>query len=152
LHDEAAGKGVQAEQRRELVDDVAGRSEGCLWSDPTADVNEPIRLYLAKTEVRSRSVVSLVSSACSSGTSMPRSPPDGLMLPMKATSRTGAIASVAGNIRPVTTISPAPARKRLLSSKRGATKPVIKVSAAVPSSEALATMPICCGEKPIAER
>ena len=71
---------------------------------------------------------------------------------MKATSRTGAMVCAAGNTRPVKTINPAPARKRLLSSNRGAMKPVINVSAAVPSSEALATIPICCGEKPMADR
>ena len=74
------------------------------------------------------------------------------MLPTKATSSTGARVSIDGNISPVATISPAPARNRLLSSKRGATKPISSVSAAVPSSEALATMPICCGEKPTADR
>ena len=93
--------------------------------------------------VRSRAAVSRVSSACSSGTSMPESPPDGLMLPMKAISRTKASVSAAGNIRPVKTISPAPARNRLRSSNRGAMKPVSRVRAAVPSSEALATTPIC---------
>ena len=80
---------------------------------------------------------------------MPKSPPDGLMLPMKAISSTKANVSAAGKTRPVKTISPAPARNRLRSSNRGATKPVSRVSAAVPSSEALATMPMCCGLKPI---
>ena len=83
---------------------------------------------------------------------MPESPPDGLMLPMKAISSTKANVSAAGNTRPVKTISAAPARNRLRSSNRGAMKPVSKVSAAVPSSEALATMPICCGLKPTADR
>lgn len=83
---------------------------------------------------------------------MPESPPDGLMLPMKAISRTKASVSAAGNTRPVKTISPAPARNRLRSSNRGAMKPVSKVRAAVPSSEALATMPMCCGLKPTAWR
>jgi hypothetical protein len=129
-----------------------GISGNAAASDPTAAVSEPIRLYLAKTVVRSRSAVSLVNSACSSGTSMPRSPADGLMLPTNATSRTGAMVCVAGNTRPVKTINPAPARNSRLSSKRGAMKPVINVSAAVPSSEALATIPISCGLKPIAER
>ena len=71
---------------------------------------------------------------------------------MKATSRTGAMVSAAGNMRPVKAINPAPARNRLLSSKRGAMKPVTNVSAAVPSSEALATIPISSGLKPMAER
>jgi len=45
-----------------------------------------------------------------------------------------------------------PAKNRFRSSKRGAMKPTINVSAAVPSSEALATMPISSGLKPIAVR
>ena len=57
-----------------------------------------------------------------------------------------------GNINPVRTIKPAPARNRFRNSKRGAMKPTIKVSAAVPSSEALATIPISSGLKPIAVR
>ena len=71
---------------------------------------------------------------------------------MKATSRTSARVSAAGKIRPVKTINPAPARNSCLNSYRGAMKPVINVSAAVPNSEALATIPIACGEKPIAAR
>ncbi len=74
------------------------------------------------------------------------------MLPTKATSRIGAMVSVAGKINPVRTIKAAPARKRFLSSKRGAMKPTIKVSAAVPSNDALATSSIHCAVKPIAER
>ena len=74
------------------------------------------------------------------------------MLPMKATSSTGARVSAAGNINPVRTINPAPAKNRFRSSKRGAMKPVSNVSAAVPSSEALATIPISSGLKPIAVR
>ncbi len=74
------------------------------------------------------------------------------MLPMKAISRTGARVSACGKTRPVRTINAAPARKRFRSSKRGAMKPVINVSAAVPSSDALATTPISSGLKPIAER
>ncbi len=60
--------------------------------------------------------------------------------------------SVAGKTRPVRVINPAPARKSVLSSKRGAMKPVIRVSAAVPSSDALATIPTCCALRPMAER
>ena len=50
-----------------------------------------------------------------------------------------------GKINQVRTINPAPVRNRFRSSKRGATKPTTKVSAAVPSSDALATIPIQAG-------
>ena len=64
----------------------------------------------------------------------------------------GAMICIAGKTMPVKVINPAPARKSVRRSQRGAMKPVINVNAAVPSSEALATSPICCGEKPIADR
>ena len=140
LHDEAAGKGVDAEQRREPVDDTAGRPErrfgafvAWLWSRGSAAVEKrrqqsergieiehrldggELRPAVRREQLRQgrrqradgrrqradqavagkdRGAVAvgglLVSNACSSGTSMPRSPPDGLMLPMKATSSTSA--------------------------------------------------------------
>src|SRR2546430_3429441 len=81
-------------------------------SDPTAAVSEPIRLYLAKTAVRSRSAVSFLNIACSRGTHIPKLPADGFMLPVKAPGRKGAVVAPPGDMRPAEGLQPAPARHR----------------------------------------
>ena len=54
------------------------------------------------------SLALFASTACSSGTSTPRSPPEGLMVPMNATSTIRTKCSTPGNARPVAAIRPAP--------------------------------------------
>ena len=102
--------------------------------------------------VRSWSATPCASIACSSGTSMPMSPVDGLIVPKNATSRTNAICPACGNASPVAAIS----RRRPAAGCAGhaaaARKPTASVSTAEPSSAAVATIPIWNGLKPIAVR
>ena len=63
------------------------------------------------------------------------------MVPTKATSAISTKCSTPGNAMPVAAIRPAPAISSGRRSWRGAIQPVISVSSAVPSSDAVATMP-----------
>ena len=63
------------------------------------------------------------------------------MVPMNATSAMRTKCSTPGKAMPVAAIRPAPAISSKRRSWRGAIQPVIKVSSAVPNSEAVATMP-----------
>ncbi len=63
------------------------------------------------------------------------------MVPMKATSTIRTKCSTLGNARPVAAIRPAPKISSARRSWRGAIQPTISVSSAVPSSDAVATMP-----------
>ena len=83
--------------------------------------------------------------ACSIGTSTPRSPVEGLIVPMNATSSDEDDCSTLGNASPVSAISAAPASSSVRRSWRGAIAPIASVSSAVPSSEAVSDEPDLAG-------
>src|SRR5262245_7111381 len=90
--------------------------------------------------------------ACSSGTSTPKSPVDGFMVPTNATIAMMANRSTPGNAMPVHAIKAAPPSRKLRRSCLGAMNPTLKVSNAVPSNDALTMTPIWPELKPIADR
>ena len=90
--------------------------------------------------------------ACSSGTSTPRSPVGGLIVPTNATIAMTANSSTLGNARPVQAINSAPPSRKIRKSCRGAMNPTARVSNAVPSNDALTMIPISPALKPIADR
>ena len=90
--------------------------------------------------------------ACSSGTSTPRSPVDGLIVPTKATIAMTANSSTLGNTTPVATIKTAPASSRLRRSCRGRNEAHGQSQQRRAKQRRAKNKPICVALKPIADK
>ena len=83
---------------------------------------------------------------------MPRSPVEGFIVPKNAIAATSTMCCAFGNAIPLAIMNAAPSSSRLRMSWRAPRWPISRVANDVPSSAAVATMPIWKASKPISAK